>query len=167
MAGFQKKLCAIDFNFLLLLEAGKVECVTAFEILDRHKFHFILTESPLQELHDMSTRTSADDLATFAASVLGRIRTSYGIETPGLKAIYRDCAQITSDFLLERVLPEGASKNTALSVVEASLHECTCLVTLDRILCKTDNSKLNAALVSRDCSPIWIFNPELAPLEKL
>jgi rRNA-processing protein FCF1 len=164
MAGPPKKLCAIDFNFLLLLEARRIDCVTAFETLERRKFHFILTESPLQELQDMANRTAASDFARFASDLMAKLRTGYGIQTPGLQSVYRDCATITAEVLLEKALPAETSKNAALAIVEASLHESTCLLTVDRSLCKADNGKVNAVLLSRDCNPVWIFNPEVVSL---
>lgn len=164
MAGPLKKLCAIDFNFLLLLEARRTDCVTAFETLERRKFHFILTETPLQELQDMANRTAASDFAKFASDLLAKLRSGYGVQTPGLQPVYRDCATIIAEVLLEKALPPETSRNAALAIVEASLHESTCLLTVDRSLCMADNSKVNAVLISRDCNPISIFNPEIVPL---
>jgi hypothetical protein len=166
MDGHPKKLCAIDFSYLLLLEANKTECVEAFQGLERRKYEFILTESPLQEMQEMAAAPTAPEFAEFATVALRKLRAHYGIQTPGLQPVHRGCADIVASILLDKVLPKGISRNRALTIVEASLHECACIMTVDPLLSKSDGNRVNSLLVEKDCNPIWIFNPELTPLEK-
>ncbi|MGZ4963029.1 MAG: hypothetical protein ACXWJB_15160 [Limisphaerales bacterium] len=157
----QKKLCAVDFTFALMLEAGRPACVDVFQALERLKFHFILTDTPLQELQDMAERGSTPDFARFAQLTLTKLASDFGIKTPGLKPVDNACAEHAAAVLSDKVLPTGIMKNAALAIAEASLHGCTCLLTMDERLSAVDANKLNAALIELDLNPISIFNPSV------
>jgi hypothetical protein len=156
-----KKLCAVDSNFALMLEADRSACVDVFQALERLKFNFILTDTPLQELQDMAERGSTPDFARFAQFTLNKLTPGFGIKTPGLKPVDNACAEHAACVLLQKVLPAGVSKNAALAITEASVHGCTCLLTVDERLSAVDMNKLNAALIELDLNSISIFNPSV------
>jgi hypothetical protein len=156
----KKYLAALDPQFVLFLEAGSSDCKTIFDGLAVIHFEFILTETGLQEIQELAENGSRQEIQNLAKRVLPRLRSHYGIKTPGLKNYENGCAEVIANHLLEKCLREDALKNDALLVSEASLHECNFLVMLANPFVSVDHQKINLLMAEKGGNPLTIIGTE-------
>lgn len=161
MATTSKKfLAALDPQFVLFLEAGAAGCQTIFKGLEAMHFEFILTETALQEIQEMAENGTRPEFQNLAKTLLPKLRSHYGIKTPGLKNYENGCAEVIANHLLEKCLQEDALKNDALLVSEASLHECNFLVMLANPFLTVDHQKINLLMAEKGGNPLAIIGSE-------
>lgn len=95
MATPQKKfLGALDPQFILCLEAGAQACQSIFDGLAAWGLEFILTETGLQEIQEMAESGSRPEFQELAKRTLPKLRSFYGIKTPGLRTVENGCAEM-------------------------------------------------------------------------
>ncbi|HTR41496.1 MAG TPA: hypothetical protein VMH87_07760 [Pseudomonadales bacterium] len=151
----KKFLAALDPQFVLFLEAGASGCEAIFKGLEKRNFQFLLSETALQEIQEMAEQGCHAAVRELAHKTLSKLRSHYGIKTPGLQNYEYGCAEVIADFLLEKCLPQGTTKNDAFLIAEASLHECDFLILLSP-LTNVDPQRLNLLLADKDLNPISI-----------
>jgi hypothetical protein len=152
----KKHLAALDPQFVLFLEAGAEDCQTVFDGLEKWKFNFIITDTALQELQETSESGCRPEIKLLANRLLPRLRGHYGIKTDGLPNYQYGCAEVIANHLLEKCLPPETSKNDALLIAEASVHECTFLIFLQDTK-RFDNQRINLFIVEKGGNPITIY----------
>ena len=149
---------ALDFHFVLLLESGVELYEQVFDELDRRKFEFIVTETPLQEIQDLSVKGSRPEFIHLGSRILQRFQSHYGIKTPGLERLQHGYADAIAVSLMEKSFLDDLSKDDALMIAEASIHNADFLIMADNThLANVEGHLLNLALVEKGGNPITIL----------
>lgn len=161
MALREKLRAALDTPFLLALEAGSEECEQTITRLEGLKAELIVSDTVLQEIVDLKENGSFPAMREMAGDLIPRLRDHYGFKTDGLRNTDNGIAEIIADKLMEHRVLSAATKNDALIVAEASLHNCGILITLEPVLLNADTKRLNVVLMESHAPILEILSPAL------
>lgn len=152
------RFAAVDTSVLLALEAGDEESQQAVDRLLEAGFYFIVTETVLQELADISQTDADPDNRAHAHNTLIQI-TNFGFLAPSLKPVELGVAAQVAQTLLEKCMP-NCTLNDGLAITESSYNICRILMTRRPGLLNTDRISILITLVDSDLAPVVVISPK-------
>jgi hypothetical protein len=151
------RFTAVDTEVLLALEAGDEECTGAIDRLGSAGFYCLVTETPLQELADISALTSDPEAVERARATLEQI-TNFGFLEPRLGTVEMGVAERVAHRICDVSL-SGATLNDGLVIAEAAYQNCRLLMTRRKAILNSKADSLRIALVDFDLSPVVVVSP--------
>ncbi len=154
----QKKLLALDTNFLLDLAAEEPFAHDFKEFFQRLGFQFLVPPAVVMELAFAAEEENGEKPA-LARRALDSF-TRWRIQPFGMTAVETDIAEIFSQRLREKGLLPFEEVNDGIILAETSLGGISILITRDQHLLDLDETSLSMAFNDADLTPVNPAHPK-------
>lgn len=150
------KFAAIDSSFLLALEAGDEECQGVVDGLGHYGFHFIVTETVLQELGHLVTSGTDAEIKGRAKNAIIQI-TNWGFLASSLSPNEMGVSLLVANDLI-KLIP-GGDINDGLVLAEAAYNKCLFLLTRRAEILGANRKSIQLALIGADLAGLMVVSP--------
>jgi hypothetical protein len=151
------KFATLDSDVLLALEAGDEDCQETIDGLSKLGFYFIVTETVLQEIADITHKGEDSEVCAHAKNVLVQM-TNWGFLAPPLDRIQMGVAERVAQDLVAKVIPDG-HLDDGLVLAESAYHSCKLLITKRAAILKSNRDAIRMSLIGSDLAGVLIASP--------
>lgn len=155
-----RSLFAVDTNFLLDLAGGSEPAVDALATIRRRVENpvFLVPPTVIDELA-WAAQNWTGEKRNLAIRALQSLKREWGFSPVDLIPVGHGIVEIAAQSLIQAGLLPADERNDSLILAEASLLNCTVLLSADRHLTSIDSKSLVAVLKSKDLCPILVKSP--------